>query len=148
MNGPHLATASLNNVSSKQRVLREVAWSSSFQRQEWSLFSACIWEGRFGRLCAGRGEGGGDGGEEAAKISQRLGVTLQSWKEEVEKPRTDKRKIRESYYYVICPLQTDRRHWSFIFLNLRFHESLCCSLVSHTQARAGVTVKVQWSGSG
>lgn len=99
-------------------------------KQEWSLFSVWIWQRRVGRS------------REAAKISQRLGVTLQSWKEEVEKARTGKRKIRESYYYVICPLQTDRRHWPFIFLNLRFQESLCCSLISHTQSQAGVNVKV------
>lgn len=77
MNGPHLATASLSNVSSKQRVLREVAWSSGFQRQEWFVFCVHlreeIWE-----VGCGAGWGGGDGGEEAAKISQRLGVTLQS----------------------------------------------------------------------
>lgn len=49
------------------------------------------------------------------------------------------------------PLQTDRWHWPFIFLNLRFWESLYCSLVSHTKAQAevnfGVPVNPTWETS-
>lgn len=67
MNDPHLATASRNSVSSKQRVLREVAWSS-FQTGAVSLFCAHlreeIWE-------AGRGAGWGVGVVTVVRRQQR-----------------------------------------------------------------------------
>ena len=68
MNGPHLATASLNSVSSKQRVLREVAWSSSFQTGVVSVFCVHlteeIWE-------AGCGAGWGVGMVMVVRRQQR-----------------------------------------------------------------------------
>ena len=60
----------------------------------------------------------------------------------MEKPRTCKRKIRESYYYAICPLQTDRRHWPFIFLNLRFQKDFAVAWSVTRRHRLGVNVKV------
>lgn len=93
-------------------------------------------------LCVDLREESWEVGEGSKDKKPAAGCHITKLKEDVEKPRTGKRKIRENHYYAICPLQTDRRHWPFIFLNLRFRESLCCSLVSHTKAQAGVNIKV------
>lgn len=108
VHAPGLATAPLNKESSTQRVLSQMSGPQLFKAGEVSVF--CVSE-RGGEL-------GGRGGKKDKKPV--AGCYITKLKRRSEKPRTRTREIRGSCYDAICPLQTDRRHWPFICVNLRF----------------------------
>lgn len=122
MNGPHLATASKQCVQQTERVLREVAWVLKFSKTGVVSVFCLHMRGDLGGCVRGRElRKLSDGGERQHKDKPVAGCHITKAERKKWRNQEQTKERSESYYYVICPLQTDRRHWSFIFLNLRFH---------------------------
>lgn len=84
------------------------------------------------------------GGEGAAKIrNQRLSVTLQSRKEEWRNQEHAEERSERAIIMQYAHCRQTGGTGPSSFFNLRFQESLCCRLVSHTKMQAEVNIKSQ-----